>query len=29
MPKNIDGDYALGPKIFAAAQAAIKAKGNK
>ena len=26
MPKNIDGDYALGPQIFAAAQAAIKEK---
>ena len=26
MPKNIDGDYALGPQIFALAQAAIKEK---
>ena len=26
MPKNIDGDYALGPQIFAIVQAAIKEK---
>ena len=28
-PKNIDGDYALGPQIFAAVQAAIKEKAGK